>query len=146
METHPVYGQGTENLETLLVMCERLIRRITQPQASGSSLRTVVVFSSAKKAPRCIHLKWLIYRCQFSFSATIVKPAACCRSSPVGDTRFPVARKFANRAPISKFMRPKTLWRYRSSNERQSRYLGLVISLPSKKLTDVSCFRTSWII
>jgi hypothetical protein len=27
------------------------------PQASGSSLRTVVVFSSAKKAPRCIDRK-----------------------------------------------------------------------------------------
>jgi hypothetical protein len=93
----------------------------TLPHASGSNFRTVVVLSSAKKAPRWIHRKWLIYRCQFSFSATIVNPDACCRSRPVGDTRFPVARKLANRAPISKFMRAKTLWTYRSSEGRQFR-------------------------
>jgi hypothetical protein len=47
------------------------------PHDSGKSFRTVVVFKSAKNAPRCIHLKWLIYRCQFNFSATIVNPEAC---------------------------------------------------------------------
>ena len=53
METRPVYEQGKETLETVfLVMCKKFLKRITQPQASGSNFRTVVVFSSAKKAPR----------------------------------------------------------------------------------------------
>src|SRR5216683_5099124 len=60
----------------------------------------------------------------------ITQPAACCRSRPVGETRFPVARKFANRAPISKFTRAKTLWRCRSSNERQFYCLGGTIARP----------------
>ena len=47
------------------------------PHDSGKSFRTVVVFNSAKNAPRCMHLKWLIYRCQFNFSAMIVNPEAC---------------------------------------------------------------------
>ena len=47
------------------------------PHDSGKSFRTAVVFNSAKNAPRCIHLKWLIYRCQFNFSAMIVNPEAC---------------------------------------------------------------------
>jgi len=75
----------------------------------------VVVFSSAKKAPRCIDRKWLMYRCQFNFSATMVNPDACCRSKPVGETRFPVARKFVIFEPISKFTRLRTLLKYRST-------------------------------
>ena len=49
----------------------------SSPHDSGKSFRTVVVFNSAKNAPRCMHLKWLIYRCQFNFSAMIVNPVAC---------------------------------------------------------------------
>lgn len=41
-----------------------------KPQDSGSSLRTAVVRSVAKYAPRCTERKWLMYRNQFSFSAT----------------------------------------------------------------------------
>ena len=49
----------------------------SSPHDSGKSFRTAVVFNSAKNAPRCIHLKWLIYRCQFNFSAMIVNPETC---------------------------------------------------------------------
>ena len=56
-----------------------------------------------------------MYRCQFNFSATMVNPDACCRSKPVGETRFPVARKFAIFAPMSKFTRLRTLLKYRST-------------------------------
>lgn len=50
-----------------------------------------------------------MYRSQFSFSATMVKPDACCRSSPVGDTKFPVAKKLDIFAPMSKLTRERTL-------------------------------------
>jgi hypothetical protein len=83
-------------------------KTVDRPHASGNNFRTVVVLSSAKNAPRCMHLKWLIYRCQFSFSATIVKPDACWRSSPVGETKFPVARKLESLAPTSKLTFDKT--------------------------------------
>jgi hypothetical protein len=49
----------------------------SSPHDSGKSFRTVVVFNSAKNAPRCIHLKWLINRSQFNFSAMTVNPEAC---------------------------------------------------------------------
>jgi hypothetical protein len=54
-----------------------------------------------------------MYRCQLSFSATIVNPAACWRSSPEGEIRFPVARKFDNLVPISKFTLDNTFKKYR---------------------------------
>jgi hypothetical protein len=46
----------------------------------------------------------------------MVNPEACCKSRPVGDTRFPVARKLAIFEPISKLMRERTLLIYRSEN------------------------------
>ena len=45
----------------------------------------------------------------------MVNPDACCRSRPVGVTRFPVARKFAIFEPMSKFTRVRTLLKYRSA-------------------------------
>ena len=60
-----------------LILQGRKDKAKSSPHDSGKSFRTVVVFKSAKKAPRCIHLKWLIYRCQFNFSAMIVNPVAC---------------------------------------------------------------------
>ena len=62
-----------------------------------------------------------MYRCQFNFSATMVNPDACCKSKPVGETRFPVAMKFAIFTPMSKFTRLRTLLKYRST--------GYVVSL-----------------
>ena len=38
----------------------------------------------------------------------MVKPEACCKSRPEGDTRLPVARKFAILEPISKFVFDRT--------------------------------------
>lgn len=55
-----------------------------------------------------------MYRIQFSFSATIVKPDACWRSRPVGETRLPVARKFDIFAPMSYPVRARTFLMYRS--------------------------------
>mmetsp|Transcript_4662 Transcript_4662/g.13608 ORF Transcript_4662/g.13608 Transcript_4662/m.13608 type:complete len:279 (-) Transcript_4662:1789-2625(-) len=43
-----------------------------KPHVSGSSLRTVVVFISAKYWPRCTDAKWELHRNWLSLSATIV--------------------------------------------------------------------------
>lgn len=42
----------------------------------------------------------------------MVKPLACWRSRPVGETRLPVARKFESLAPMSKEVLDRTLVRY----------------------------------
>ena len=100
-ESHQECVQDTRNLENENEVESHLEPKLNVPQASGRSLRTVVVFSSAKKAPRWIERKWLMYRSQLSFSATMVKPDACWRSRPVGDVKFPVARKLAIFEPMS---------------------------------------------
>ena len=48
-----------------------------KPHESGSSLRTVVVRSWVKKAPRWMERKCEMYRQKLSLSATMVKPAVC---------------------------------------------------------------------
>jgi hypothetical protein len=58
--------------------------------------------------------KWLMYRSQLSFSATIVNPEACCKSNPVGETRLPVARKLDIFEPMSKLVFWITLCMYLS--------------------------------
>jgi len=70
------------------------------PHASGRSLRTVVVFISVKYCPLWMLLKWERYLVKLSLSATIVKPAVCCRSSYDLVTRFPVARKCSSFFPM----------------------------------------------
>lgn len=49
-----------------------------------------------------------MYRCQLSFSATMVNPEVCCRSRPEGETRLPVAKKFDIFEPMSKLVRERT--------------------------------------
>ena len=68
--------------------------------------------------PLWILLKWDKYLVKFSLSATIVKPAVCCRSSCDLVTRLPVARKFSSFFPILT---------YESTNF--FRYTGLRIAL-----------------
>ena len=123
---HPECEQGRGTLNKEVTESLRNMpagKRDSSPHASGSSFRTVVVLSSAKKAPLCMQRKWLMYRYQFSFSATMVKPAACCKSRPVEETRVPVAKKFDNRDPMSKLTREKTFKRYRSV-QAASRMIG----------------------
>jgi hypothetical protein len=61
------------------------------PQLSGSSFRTVVVFISAKYAPLWMDLKWDRNLILFSLSAITEKPLSCIKSRPVLDLRVPVA-------------------------------------------------------
>lgn len=70
------------------------------PQFSGKSFLTVVVFISAKYAPLCILLKWLIYLILFSLSAITVKPLAYIRSRPEPDFRLPVDKRYSIFFPI----------------------------------------------
>ena len=60
MECHPGYVLDKEILTLAVIRHIRCIQREDKPQASGSNFLTVVVLSSAKKAPRCMHLKWLM--------------------------------------------------------------------------------------
>jgi hypothetical protein len=50
MASHRAYVPGTRILKVISMSLSETDRDI--PHASGKSLRTVVVFSSAKKAPR----------------------------------------------------------------------------------------------
>ena len=61
------------------------------PQLSGKSLRTVVVFIYAKYAPLCMDLKCDKNLKLFSLSAITEKPLSCIRSKPVLDLSEPVA-------------------------------------------------------
>ena len=47
-----------------------------------------------------------------------MNPAACWRSRPVGETRLPVARKFASLEPMSKLTLERTLVMYLPSRVR----------------------------
>ena len=70
------------------------------PQASGKSFLTVVVFISVKYWPLWMLLKCERYRVKLSLSATIVKPAVYCKSSWDLVTKLPVARKFSIFLPM----------------------------------------------
>jgi len=72
----------------------------TNPHCSGNNLRTVVVFISAKNAPRCTDRKCDTKRILFSLSAMMVKPLCYMRSRPVADLTLPVAKKFSNFSPM----------------------------------------------
>jgi len=72
----------------------------TNPHDSGSNLRTVVVFISVKKAPRCNDLKCDKNLILFNLSAITVNPDYYIRSSPVSDLKLPVAKKFSSFSPI----------------------------------------------
>jgi hypothetical protein len=70
------------------------------PQDSGKSFLTVVVFISVKYWPLCILLKWDRYLTMLSLSAIIVNPAVYWRSKLDLDIRFPVAIKCSSFFPI----------------------------------------------
>lgn len=69
------------------------------PQDSGRSFLTVVVFISVKYYPLWILLKWDKYLTIFNLSAIIVNPAVYYKSRFDLDIKFPVAIKCSNFFP-----------------------------------------------
>ena len=63
------------------------------PQFSGKSFLTVVVFISAKNWPLCTDLKWDVNRRKLSLSATTEYPDTCIKSKPVLEIILPVERR-----------------------------------------------------
>jgi hypothetical protein len=55
-----------------------------------------------------------------SFSATMVYPEVCCKSSPDGETRLPVARKYASLDPTSQLVLVRTVLKYLAACESLS--------------------------
>lgn len=59
MVNHRVCERDKESLVKMIIWMRTDVY-MSSPHASGRSFRTVVVLSSAKNAPRWIHLKWLM--------------------------------------------------------------------------------------